>query len=184
MLSITVPETEFFDDATQTFFKCKRTKLSMEHSLVSLSKWESKWKKPFLTKDESRSREEIMDYIRCMTITQNVPEAVYLAISYSQEIIDKITEYINDPMTATTVTHHAGRQTAFRKVVTSEVIYSWMVQYGIPVEFQKWHLNRLLTLIEVCNANNSQQKPMSKRDVAIQQAKLNAERRRKYKTRG
>ena len=184
MLSVTVPETEFFDDAKQMFFSCKRTTLALEHSLVSLSKWESKWKKPFLAKNAEHSNEEILDYIRCMTITQNVPDNVYLAISYNQEIINRITEYINDPMTATTVSNNGGPKTAFHKVVTSEVIYSWMIQHNIPVEFQKWHLNRLLTLIQVCNANNSQQRPMSKRDVAVQQARLNAERRRKYRTRG
>lgn len=183
MLTITVPEMEFLENDTGRIIKCKRTTLNLEHSLVSLSKWEARWKKPFLKKGYQMTREEILDYIRCMTITQNVPDSVYVAIEYNQEIVDAITEYINDPMTATTITNH-GPKTAFSRIVTSEVIYSWMIQYNVPVEFQKWHLNRLLTLIQVCNSNNAKPQKMSKRDVAIQQAKLNEERRRKFNTTG
>lgn len=178
MLIITVPETEFFDNQTQTFIKSKETELALEHSLVSLSKWESKWKKPFLSKNEKTS-EELIDYIRCMTITQRVPAIVYLALGYNQELINKITDYINDPMTATTISEH-GPRSAQRQVVTSEVIYSWMIQFNIPVEFQKWHLNRLMMLIRVCEANNSKPRKMSRKEAAQYQAKLNAERRRKY----
>jgi len=184
MLTITVPEMEFMDNRTDEIIKCKRTTLNLEHSLVSLSKWEARWKKPFLRKGEDLTREEILDYIRCMTITQNVPDVVYIAISYNQAIINQITDYINDPMTATTISNNGKGSTAFRRVTTSEVIYSWMIQYNIPVEFQKWHLNRLLTLIQVCNANNSAPQKMSKREVAKQQAQLNAERRRKFNTKG
>lgn len=183
MLTITVPEMEFLENDTGRIIKCKRTTLNLEHSLVSLSKWEARWKKPFLKKGYQMSREEILDYIRCMTITQNVPDSVYATIEYNQEIVDAITEYINDPMTATTISSH-GPKTAFSRIVTSEVIYSWMIQYNIPVEFQKWHLNRLLTLIQVCNSNNAKPQKMSQRDAAIQQSKLNEARRRKFNTTG
>ena len=182
MLELRVPACEAFNEATLEFITVKATDLRLEHSLVSISKWESKWKVPFLKKrDRGFSREEIEDYIRCMTISQNVDPNVYKILG--QDELKKINDYINDEKTATSFSNldnsHPNRQ-----VVTSELIYYWMVAYQIPWEAQKWHLSRLLTLIEICNIKNSKEKKMSQRQVMESNAKLNAARRAKLKTRG
>ena len=180
MLVITIPAMEMFDDKTQEFFSLKEQTLQLEHSLVSLSKWESKWCKPFLSKDE-KTMEETLDYIRCMTITQNVDPSVYSRLT--NENIRAINEYIGAPMTATTFSNdnQAGRS---REIVTSELIYYWMVSLNIPVEFQKWHLNRLLTLIRVCNIKNNPPKKMSRREIMSRNAALNAARRKQLNSSG
>lgn len=179
MLTITIPATEMFDDETQRFLSTKEQTLQLEHSLVSLSKWESKWQKPFLSK-ENKTTEEVLDYIRCMTITQNVNPDVYNRLTSSN--IESINKYIDSPMTATTF--HNDIQGGAKQVVTSELIYYWMISQNIPMECQKWHLNRLLTLIRVCNVKNAPAKKMSKRDIASQYASLNAARKNKLNTRG
>ena len=158
--------------------------LYLEHSLVSISKWESKWHKPFIgDKKDEKTVEESIDYIRCMTINKNVePEIfIYLNKYYSQEIAD----YINDPYTATTF-YEMNKAEGQRgeKIITSELIYYWMVAYGIPFECDKWHINRLLALIKICSIKNSQDKKMSPSAIRKQNASLNAARRRAYKTRG
>lgn len=179
MLTITVPAREMFDDKTQQFITTKEQTLQLEHSLVSLSKWESKWNKPFLSKDE-KTKEETMDYIRCMTVTQNVKPMTYNYLSKSN--IDDIHNYIDAPMTATTFNNTQKGNS--REIITSELIYYWMISFNIPMECQKWHLNRLLTLIRVCNVKNTPAKKMSKRDLASQYASLNAARRNKLNTKG
>lgn len=180
MLNITVPATELYDEQNNEFIITKEQPLQLEHSLVSLSKWEAKWHKAFLTKVE-KTEEEMRDYIRCMTITQNVNPDVYRCLSADN--IQRIRDYIDDPMTATYIsddkTSKGGRET-----VTSELIYYWMISLNIPVEFQKWHLNRLITLIKVCNVKNSPHKKRSKKDIASQYASLNAARRKQFNTKG
>ena len=151
MLTITIPAREMFDDKTQRFLSTKEQTLQLEHSLVSLSKWESKWNKPFLSKDE-KTTEETLDYIRCMTITQNVDPDIYNGLTSSN--IESINKYIDAPMTATTF-HNDNQKGRGREIVTSELIYYWMISHNIPMECQKWHLNRLLTLIRVCNVKNA-----------------------------
>lgn len=180
MLTITTPATEVFDEKTQTFFTVKEQTLVLEHSLVSLSKWESKWCKPFLTQDE-KTLEETIDYIKCMTITQNVDPSVYNFLNHSN--IQEINQYIQNPMTATTFNddNQKGRG---KEIVTSELIYYWMIALNIPMECQKWHLNRLLTLVRVCNVKNAPPKKMGKRDIASKYASLNAARRNKLNTKG
>lgn len=150
MLEITIPEQDCWDDAKQEFFKTKEQSLQLEHSLVSLSKWESKWRKPFLGK-ERKTIEETIDYIRCMTITQNVNQDIYLRIP--AEIINIITKYIEAPMTATWFREDDNQPGGIKrsKILTAEIFYYWMIAHNIPMECQKWHLNRLLTLIRVCN---------------------------------
>ena len=180
MLTITIPAQELFNDRTQRFFTTKEQTLVLEHSLVSLSKWESKWHKPFLTPNE-KTTEETIDYIKCMTITQNVDPTVYNFLSQSN--IQEINNYIQDPMTATTF-HNDNQQGRAKEVITSELIYYWMIALNIPMECQKWHLNRLLTLVRVCNVKNAPPKKMSKRDVASRYASLNAARRNKLNSKG
>lgn len=178
MLELYIPAVEMFDDDKQVFVTSKPTTLRLEHSLVSISKWESRWKKPFL-KSASKSTEETIDYIRCMTISQNVDPAIYYSISDLQ--IRMIDEYINDEKTATTFHNDSIPN---RQVITSELIYYWMAAYNIPMECQKWHLSRLLTLIKIASIENSPKKPMSKRAILSQNRALNAARRKASGSRG
>lgn len=176
MLTITVQiSPDYWDEKNEVFVDAKTTKLQLEHSLVSISKWEQKWHKPFLSKKE-KTYDEIIDYIKDMTLTQNVKPEVYNCLS--TENIKEIDEYINDPMTATTFSN-ANQQKGNRETVTSELIYYWMIQLNIPFECRKWHLNTLLTLIEVCNVKNSPPKKMSKKDLYRHHAAVNAARRPK-----
>lgn len=179
MLEITIPSLELWDEEKQEFISVKGTTLKLEHSLVSLSKWESKWCKPFLSRDD-KTKEETLDYIKCMTLTQNVDPDVYRYIS--TENVNKVIEYINAPMTATTI--REDKKGGNKEVVTSELIYYWMVALTIPFECQKWHLNRLLTLIRVCNVKNQPPKKMSKREIMSRNASLNAARRQQLNTKG
>jgi len=179
MLKIIIPSIELFDEKTNIFFSSKQYELQLEHSLVSLSKWESKWKKPFLTK-ENRTSEEVVDYIRSMTITQNVDQEMYNFIK--QEEIDKIMDYIDDPMTATTFL--TIKQKASSEIITSELIYYWMIAFQINWEAQKWHLNRLLTLIKVCDLKNQSPKKKNRKEIIEQNKALNAARKAKLNTTG
>jgi hypothetical protein len=180
MLQIIVPAKELYDEKTEMFFTTKEHVLQLEHSLVSLSKWESKWCKPFLTKEE-KTDEESIDYIRCMTLTQNVDPEIYKLIN--QENIDAVSKYIEAPMTATTFTNENNKVTN-REIVTSEIIYYWMVALNIPFECQKWHLNRLLTLINVCNIKNQPPKKMKPKDILTKNRALNEARLNELKTAG
>lgn len=177
MLTLTIPKTELYDEIQNEFKFIKEQKLVLEHSLVSLSKWESKWHKPFLSK-EDKTIEETIDYIRCMTVNSVDPD-VYLCIN--RDHISKVNEYIADPMTATTISEKGP---ASREIITSEIIYYWMVALQIPFECQKWHLNRLLTLINVCSIKNKPPKKMSQKAVMSRNAALNASRRKALHTRG
>lgn len=183
MLKLIVPGgQEWFDEVNQEFVsQGKDVTLLLEHSLLSISKWEAKWKKAFLDESRPRTPEEELDYIRCMTINQGVDPFAYFNIS--QKMMHQIHDYINDQQTATTITRHKkGRPS--RRIVTSEVIYSWMVRYGIPFECQKWHLSRLMRLIEVCEADNGPAEKMPQSEIMKQNAAINAARKAKHKTKG
>lgn len=180
MLELTVKGRELFDEINGIFIYTRDQTIKLEHSLVSLSKWESKWKKPFLTKNE-KTDEEIIDYLRCMTITQNVDPMMYKMLT--AEDIRKVVEYIDDPMTATRITSHASGRVKDR-ILTSELIYCYMIQLGIPFECQKWHLNRLIKLIEVCSIEGQPGKKMSRNDVFSQNRSLNAARRAAMHSKG
>ena len=180
MLQIVIPGQEFWDEQTQEFINTKEQVLQLEHSLISLSKWEAKWCKVFLSKQE-KTQEETIDYIKCMTITPNVDPEVYNRLT--RENIKEIEDYIAAPMTATYFSsNNAGKSS--REQVTSELIYYWMIALNIPFECQKWHLNRLLTLIKVCNIKNQPHKEMSKREIMSRNAALNAARRQQLNTKG
>lgn len=179
MLQITIPGMELYDEAKDEFVTTKPTTISLEHSLLSVSKWESKWHVPFLSKQD-KTKEQVIDYIRCMTVTPNVDPYVYEGLT--PKLMAVVNAYITDPMTATTFNDRNQRPS--REIVTSEIIYYSMTEYGIPFECQKWHLNRLLTLIHVCSAKNAPKKKMGKRDILSQNAQLNAMRRAKMGSRG
>ena len=180
MLAIEIPETELYDERTEQFVIIKPIVLRLEHSLVSISKWESKWCKPFLKTSEPKTLAESRDYVRCMTLNQNVDPMVYYALT--KEHYAKINEYIEAQLTATWFNNNHGAPS--REVITSEVIYYQMVAYGIPMECQKWHLSRLLTLIRICNIKNSPGKRMSNNEILSQNRKLNAARRKAMHTKG
>lgn len=180
MLQVTIPGIEYYDDETESFIESKSQALSLEHSLVSLAKWESKWKKPFLS-NEPRTREESADYVRCMTLTQNVDPEVYETIPPG--IMREIDAYINDSMTATWFNARQQRRVN-KEVITAEIIYYWMVALNIPFECQKWHLSRLITLVQVCNLKNEPEKKMNKRQQFENNRALNEARRQKMQTRG
>ena len=181
MLQITILPKEFWDEAKEVFVKNDITQvLQLEHSLVSISKWESKWNKPFLIKDETKTAEQTLDYIKCMTITQNVKDTVYNNVS--KENLKEIDTYIQSPMTATTFNElNPGVN---REIITSELIYYWMISLNIPMECQRWHINRLLTLIRVCNVKNAPAKKMGKKEISNKYASLNAARRQKLNSKG
>lgn len=179
MLQIVVPAYEGFDESTNTFIPYREVKLSLEHSLVSLSKWESKWHKPYLASD--KTAEEVIDYVKCMTITQNVPEDVYSRLT--PQNINDIIKYIDDPMTATTFREDKNVRKN-RDIITNEVIYYMMFAAGVPKECEKWHLNRLFTLLRVCGEKNAPPKKMSKRDILRRNKALNDARRAKLKSKG
>lgn len=180
MLRITIPATELWDEDKEEFINIKEQTLQLEHSLVSLSKWESKWHKPFLSKD-IKTEEENIDYIKCMTITQNVDPKVYDFIP--NDIREKIKEYIEDKMTATWFNDEKSGKGGSEQI-TSELIYYWMITQNIPIKCEKWHLNRLLTLIKVCNVKNQPPKKVGKKALMSQRAQLNAARRKQLNTRG
>lgn len=180
MLTLTIPAKELWDENKEAFIYTKEQTLCLEHSLVSLSKWESKWNKAFLSSRE-KTDEEILDYIKCMTLTPNVSSDVYHCLTQGDFV--KINEYIAAPMTATVFSEDKTARTS-REIVTSELIYYWMIALNIPFECQRWHLNRLLTLIKVCNIKNQPPKKRSKREIMSRNAALNAARRKQLNTSG
>ena len=180
MLRITIPAVEQWDEAKQEFISTKEQTLSLEHSLVSLSKWESKWCKAFLTKQE-KTFEETLDYIKFMTLTQNVDPEVYKYLTNGN--INEVNRYIEAPMTATYFSEDKNGKKS-REQITAELIYYWMISLNIPFECQKWHLNRLLTLIKVCDIKNTPPKKRSKKEIMSRNAALNAARRKQLNTKG
>ena len=180
MLRITIPAIELWDENKEEFINTKEQTLQLEHSLVSLSKWESKWNKPFLSKD-TKTEEEELDYIKCMTITQNVDPNVYKFIPLN--VREEIKEYINAPMSATWFSEDKNTKSSSEQI-TSELIYYWMVAQNIPFECEKWHLNRLITLIKICNIKSQPPKKMGKKAIMSRNTALNAARRKQLNTKG
>lgn len=180
MLKVTIPARELFDGKDR-FIYIKEQTLQLEHSLVSLSKWESKWHKPFLS-PKPKTLEEYVDYVRCMTLTQNVDPNAYRALTPA--VLKDVSDYINATMTATTISKD-GMRRGPNEVVTAEIIYYWMICYNIPFDpCQKWHLDRLLTLINVCGAKSQKPKKIPKAEQFARNRALNAARKQKWNTRG
>lgn len=181
MLDIVVPSCEEWNEAKQEFVYSESITLTLEHSLISLSKWESKWRKPFLSRHD-KTQEEIIDYIKCMTITRNVDPNIYYCLS--EQNIKDINDYIESPMSATFFSDTNNGSKINGDPITSEIIYYWMIALNIPLECQKWHLNRLLTLIKVCNIKNQPPKMMSAREVMERNTTLNEIRKKQFNTKG
>ena len=180
MLTLTIPSIEQWDEVNERFVWTKEYTLQLEHSLVSLSKWEAKWHKPYLS-TKSKTVEEQIDYVRCMTLTQNVDPNVYTAIT--PQLLAVVKDYIEDSMTATTFSkEQRGRRG--REIVTAEIIYYWMISMQVPMECENWHLNRLFTLLRVISNKNSPAKKMSRSEIAARNRELNAQRRAQLGTKG
>lgn len=193
MLSITITEQHFrfFDEKTEEFFyvDVKKTELQLEHSLVSLRKWEQKWHIRFIEREEEKSNktpEQTIDYIRCMTLNKNIDPDVYNFIP--KEELQKIEDYIRDPMTATTFSKdpndEINRAKKSREGISAELIYYWMIMLGIPFECEKWHLNTLLTLIRVINVKNKKPKKTDAQALARSRREENLRRRAMLHTKG
>ena len=183
MLKIVVPAWEDWDPVSNKFLTGRETILMLEHSLVSISKWEAKYHKPYLS-EEPKTNEEMLDYIKFMTVTnpnKAISDDTYRHLSTQN--IEAIRDYISDPMTATTI-NNRNQKRGRKEVITSELIYYWMTALNIPFECQRWHLNRLMTLIQVAGIKNQPAKKMSKKDIAAQNRSLNAARRAKMNTKG
>lgn len=176
MLQITIPAKSQYDERTQEFIYTKEQTLTLEHSLVSLSKWESRWCKPFIT-EQNKTVEETIDYIRCMTLTQNVNPLVYNNIG--DDIIRQVQAYIDAPMTATWFDDRGNNKKGGEQL-TNELLYYYMFNLGINMKCEKWHLNRLITLIRVYEAKSQKPEPMTQAEMAS----LNAARRKKYNSKG
>lgn len=182
MLTITVPSRRLWDEKNEEFLYLQETQLMLEHSLISISKWESKWCVPFLDK-EKHTPEQMLDYIKCMTLNKTVDPNVYLCLTASN--FQSIMDYINGQFTASTVNHSNKKPARSGKKITSELIYSWMVSLQIPFACEKWHLSRLLMLIDILDAeNSSNKKKMPSKDIYKQNNALNAARRAKMNSKG
>lgn len=179
MLTITIPSYELFNDVTQEFISEDERVIQLEHSLLSISEWESRWNKPFLSNMEKTSN-EIIDYVRCMTLTEGVPETAYLYINNEQYKL--INDYIAAPMTATTISEPPGKVS--REIMTSELLYYYMIAANIPFECERWHLNRLLTLIRICSIKSQPEKKRPMNEVMKSNAALNAARKKQFNTKG
>jgi hypothetical protein len=183
MLTIKIDSVELFDEILQEFINTEETTLQLEHSLVSLSKWESTWQKPFLGSEE-KTNEEIIDYIKCMNLLDNTPKHIYHQLN--NKTIKQISEYIDSKMSATWFNESkmvsSGRIN--REIITAEIIYYWMISLNIPFECQHWHLNRLLTLIKVCNEKNAPPKKIGKQELLSRNKALNEARKAQLNTNG
>lgn len=186
MLTLDIPSVEFFDESTNEFVTTKGRTLHLEHSLLSLSKWESKWQIPFLDDSKRLTTEQMLDYIRCMTLDRDVDPMIYKSLS--REHLEKINAYVNSKESATWFSkpqtlNRTGRP-GKKEIMTSEVIYHSMFSAGIPIECEKWHLNRLFNLIRIFGIKSQKPKKMSKAAIAAQNRALNDARRKKYGTGG
>lgn len=181
MLTITIPDREYYNESTGLFEFSKGQRIQLEHSLISVSRWEAIWEKPFLS-EADKTYEETMSYIQCMTVTHNVDPKLYFQLGPKE--MKQIEDYIHKKMTATTISRRTNRRSGVGRILTSEVIYSQMAMLGISIECEKWHLNRLLMLIEVTAIESGPKEKMPIKDQLAIQHQLNEQRLRQYKTRG
>lgn len=184
MLKIHIPAGEVWNSQEEIFETCKGYDLVLEHSLISISKWESKWHKAYLGPQE-KTKEEIFDYIRCMIVTPGIPDNITKFITESN--LREITDYMRNPMTATVFNSFEDNkpQAPSKDTMTSEYIYFLLSSYRIPFrDVEKWHLNRLLTLIRICSIKNEPPKKSNPKHLAKSRSSLNAARRARSGSKG
>lgn len=179
MLTIIIPTSELYDEVKNEFIYYPSVTLRLSHSLSSISKWESKWHKPFFSNDD-KTNEQVLDYIQCMSLDGDINEEIYGRLT--PENYNDISNYINDSMTATSFLDDNSSKT--QTIITSEIIYYWLIAYNIPFECQYWHINRLLTLVKVCKIKNDPPKKMSRAEVLSRNKELNKQRKQKLNTKG
>lgn len=182
MLRLEVPTQESYNEETREFVATHAFTLELEHSLVSLSKWESHFEKPFLSSEE-KTTEELLWYIKAMTLTPNVPGEIFRRLFNNAACLDSVSKYIDAKMTATRF-GYSEPSGGGEKIITSELIYYWMISQNVPFQCESWHLNRLLTLIRVCSQKNAPQKKMSRSQLAQRNRLLNAQRKAQLGTSG
>lgn len=183
MLELNIPQREFYDEQNCKFINVPSCKLKLEHSLISISKWEEKYHVPFLH-TENKTNEQMIYYIKCMTINQVNDDNIYNYLPRNS--LMEIIEYIKDKHTATWFSDKKpeGYVNNNKEIVTAEIIYYWMIELGVPIEFQKWHLEKLLTLIRVIEVKREKQEKMTPKQAAMQRQMLNMQRRAKYRSKG
>jgi hypothetical protein len=179
MLRLSIATSEAYDEAAGEFVSAEVEEILLEHSLVSLSKWESKWEVPFLDSTQ-KTNEQVLDYVRMMFSGDDFPE--HLVKHFTKIHFGLINDYINAKMSATWIAEQPAK--GAREIITAELIYYWMIALGIPFECQNWHLSRLLMLIKVCNIKNSPKKKMNSQNLAARHRELNAQRRAETGSRG
>lgn len=182
MLKITVPGGRHWDPIMEQFFYTRETVLTLEHSLVSIKKWEERWKVCYLNKHRKKTDAELIDYIRCMTITQNVNPLVYYALS--DDNISDVVKYIQDPHTATYYVDFEQEAESKGELLTAEVLYYYMIKLQIPIEFQKWHLNSLIALLKVFDKKETPPKKLSESEARARHASINERNRALFNTKG
>lgn len=180
MLVLDIPARDLFNEATFEFIKTPACTLKLEHSLLSISKWESKWHKSLINNIRQLTPEEFISYIKCMTLNQVPDDNIYVGLN--EKALKQIVDYINDPMTASTVREDGRRGGG--QYITSELVYYWMTALNIPFECEKWHFNRLMMLIKICNAKNQPSKKMSKGAIMKRNKALNDARRAQLHSKG
>ena len=181
MLTLTVPPNEMWDSVKQEFVNFKGETLFLEHSLLSVSKWESEFCKPFLSKTE-KSIEEMRAYIKCMTLNKSVDPQTYKMLT--NDNFSAVMKYIDSPMSAVKFKEQPGKGPMSRETITSELIYYWLVALQIPFQCEKWHLNRLFTLVRICSIKNKPATKRSKSELARERTALNKERKARLHTTG
>lgn len=182
MLQIEVNGTQLWDEEKEQFVSTDSTVIRLEHSLVSISKWESIYKRPYLV-PQRFSQKETVDYIKCMCLDDNISDEVFFAVYGDSSLMKQIDDYINSSPTATTINDNDKKKRNSEKI-TSELIYYWMVANEIPFTCETWHIERLLTLIRVCNVKNQPPKKQSSKDIYARNKQLNAARRAKHHSKG
>jgi hypothetical protein len=181
MLRISIPGSEFFDESTSTFFITEPLDLELEHCLAAMSKWEAKFEKPFLSSKQP-SHAEVLAYVKCMVLNQDID--FDSPFELPSETLELVNTYINSKQTATTFAEEHTRTSKTSEIVTSELIYYWMVSFNIPFECERWNLNRLLALVKICSIKNSKPKKMSRNEITQRNHELNEARRAALGTSG
>lgn len=180
MLKLRVQSKEWFDEKKSEFITFDGADLELEHSLKAIREWEGKWERPFFS-DKQMTKAEFIDYVRCMTLNK-VDKLAYLSLSNAN--VREIQKYLEKKHTATWFSNKQNTPKRRNETVTAELVYYWMTELGIPYTCESWNFNTLMTLIEVCNRKNAKPSKRNSSDILSEQAKLNAERRKRLNTKG